>query len=430
MRNEIPDNLIMPFSDHRHTANPIVIERGEGAYLYDERGNKYFDGCSSLWVSILGHGHPKVTGKIREQLNKIAHTTLFGQAHTLSIELTEKLIEFVGLPNYSVLYAQSGSEAIEAALKMVMNYWQEKNEPHRKHIVTFEDSYHGETAGAMSVSGFDDHPKGFPHLMLTRSVVSSPVATVKNKAYKRKSLPSLHQFVSAKKDEIAAIIVEPIYGAGGVLLPDDEFFHEIEDICQENGYLLIVDEVATGFYRTGNKFCFQDLQIRPDILVLGKALSAGYLPLSATITAPKIGQLYSRKDRKNGFMHGHTFSGNPLACASAIGNIETLKEEGFVDQIQDLIGVFSEKIARLNHSCVAEKRYKGLFAAIELYGEDDRDWDQAALRTCNEAKEHNVIVRPLGNNIILAPPYVSQEQDIELLLNAVQESINSVLCEK
>ncbi len=429
MNNTIPNNLILPFTNADHTKDEVVIERGEGPYLFDVSGKKYLDGSSSLWVSILGHNHPIITQRITDQARKISHASLFGGAHTPAIELTQRLLEFMGLPEYSVFFSNSGSEAIEAAMKMTMDYWREKNESKRKYIVTFENSYHGETSGAMSVSGFQDHGKMYPHLLLQKLEARSPVSTVMGKrlATKQKPLDSLDEIIERHLDEIAAIIVEPAYGAGGILFPDELFLKRVEALCREHGYLLIVDEVATGFYRTGTKFCYEASSVQPDIIVLGKALSAGYLPLSATVAAPKIGELYSRKNRRPGFMHGHTFSGNPLACSAALGNIEVLESPDFVDTLQSGIEYFSEKIRSLLHPSIAETRQKGYFAGIELFDDEkEADWRKAALDVCNAAKKNGVLIRPLGNTVVLAPPYIVEQTDIDTLINTLQEALHTI----
>lgn len=429
MNSRIPDNLVLPFTSGDHTQDEVVIERGEGPYLFDVNGKKYLDGSSSLWVSILGHNHPVITQKITEQARKVSHTSLFGGAHVPAIELTKRLLKFMRLPEYSVFFSNSGSEAIEAAMKMTMDYWRKKKEGNRKYIVTFENSYHGETSGAMSVSGFQDHGKMYPHLLLQKLEARSPVSTVMGRqlASQQKSLDSLDEIIEKYPDEIGAVIVEPVYGAGGILFPDELFLKRVEALCREHGYLFIVDEVATGFYRTGVKFCYEEFGLRPDIVVLGKALSAGYLPLAATVAAPKIGELYSRKNRRPGFMHGHTFSGNPLACSAALGNIEVLESPDFVEQLQIGIAYFSEKIRSLLHPSIAGTRQKGYFAGIELFDDEkEADWRKAALDVCNVAKKNGVLVRPLGNTIVLAPPYIVEQEDIDTLISTVQEAVRTI----
>ncbi len=429
MNNRIPDNLILPFTNGDHTQDEVVIERGEGPYLFDVNGKKYLDGSSSLWVSILGHNHLVITQRITEQARKVSHASLFGQAHMPAIELTRRLLKFMGFPDYSVFFSNSGSEAIEAAMKMAMDYWSKKNEPKRKYIVTFENSYHGETSGAMSVSGFQDHERMYPHLLLQKLKAHSPVSTVIGKCFvdEQKPLDSLDEIIKKHPNEVAAVIVEPVYGAGGILFPDEHFLKKVEALCREHEYLFIVDEVATGFYRTGVKFSYEESGVKPDIIVLGKALSAGYLPLAATVANPKIGALYSRENRRPGFMHGHTFSGNPLACSAAIGNIEVLESNGFVDRLQRRIEYFSEKIRSLSHPSIAEIRQKGYFAGVELFDKKrEVDWKKAALEACNESKRNGVLIRPLGNTIVLAPPYIVGQADIDTLINTVQEAVRTI----
>ncbi|MDD3897106.1 MAG: aminotransferase class III-fold pyridoxal phosphate-dependent enzyme [Candidatus Peribacteraceae bacterium] len=427
----IPNELILPFSGSRHTDDPVVIEGGAGAYLQAEDGRQFYDATSSLWVANLGHGHPAITNAIRRQLDKVAHSTLFGQAHKPAIELAERLPEFAELSDYYTFFCNSGSEAVETSIKLALNYWLRKeSQSKRTKILTFHNSYHGETAGAMGASGFDMHSDLYPGLPYQTVRAASPAVTEFEKSQTTQKHISLEEAVRQFDDQIAAVIVEPLHGAGGIVPVPSTVLKEIQRICAENGYLFIVDEVATGFYRAGGKFHYQDLDLRPDMLVLGKGISAGYLPLSVVLMHPQIGEMYSREQKREPFMHGHTFSGNPLACAAAISNLDVLSEPETVRgilQLQDLFRGELECIFRHEHSI--NVRQRGLIAGIELFGDglaNDLCAD-IALDVCNALKRRNILVRPLGNVIVLAPPYVSSEQDIRMLVENVHESVASFL---
>lgn len=429
--SQIPDELILPFSGSRHTDDSVVIESGSGAYLQAEDGRRFYDGISSLWVANLGHGHPKITDAVRRQLDTVAHATLFGQAHKPAIEMAERLPGYAGLPGYFTFLCNSGSEAVESSLKLALNYWQRKeSQSKRTKILTFHNSYHGETAGAMGASGFDIHSDLYPGLPYQTLRVASPAITEYEKHQAPRQRISLSEAIGKFDDQIAAVIVEPLHGAGGIIPVPPAALQEIQHVCTENGFLLIVDEVATGFYRAGGTFHYQNLDLHPDMLVLGKGISAGYLPLSAVLIHPRIGEMYSREQRKEPFMHGHTFSGNPLACAAAIANLNVLSEQETVRGIMKLQDLFRDELGSLfRHEQSIHVRQRGLIAGIELFGDrlpNERCAD-IALDVCNDLKQRGILVRPLGNVIVLAPPYVSSEKDIRMFVENVHESVASFL---
>ena len=433
MPSYIPDELILPFSDSRHTDDAIVIESGDGAYLQAEDGRRLYDGTSSLWVANLGHGHPQITDAIHKQLDQVAHTTLFGQAHRPAIELAERLPAYAELPDYHTFLCNSGSEAVESSLKLALNYWQRKEgQSQRTKILTFHNSYHGETAGAMGVSGFDMHSDLYPGLPYETVRVASPAVTELEKSGPHQQRLSLEEAIDQFDDEIAAIIVEPLHGAGGVIPIAPSELQKIQRACTEKGYLLIVDEVATGFYRAGSKFHYQDHNLKPDMLVLGKGISAGYIPLSAVLVHPRIGEMYSRKSKRESFMHGHTFSGNPLACAAANSNLDVLSQKETPDSIASLQEVFRIELERLfqNEACL-HVRQSGLIAGIELFGNSSINEDSAdiALDVCNDLKQQGILVRPLGNVVVLAPPYVSSDSDVRSCVQKVHTSFISLLAQ-
>jgi adenosylmethionine-8-amino-7-oxononanoate aminotransferase len=429
LQMEIPESLILPFSGGRHTEDPIVVESGEGAYLTDVTGRRYLDGFSALWTAILGYQHPVITEAIRKQVEILCHATLYGQAHRPAIELTEKLLPFLDLPGYSVLYAHSGSEAVEAAIKVAVNYWSrvEENSP-RKRILTFTNTYHGETSAAMTASGFDSHQQLFPGMVSEKLEAQSPVAMRIDQGSQAIVKPDFKKLIDRHEKEIAAVIIEPVYGAGGVLFPNKDFLLSIDRACKERDLLLIVDEVATGYYRTGPRFCFQDLGIKPDLLVLGKAMTAGHLPLAATLLSPKLTEEYSRKNGKTPLFHGHTFSGNPLSCRAAEAAIDVLSSPQQVLDIERLSAYFKARVSELSHPLIAEIRCRGLFAGVELFDgrREGTDWSLFAHEICNELKRRGVLLRPLGNVLVLAPSAAFSTGDVDFLIDELKGSIQVV----
>lgn len=426
---KIPDSLVLPFSGADHTSKPVIIERGEGPYVFDTEGKKYLDGFSALWTTLLGYQHSEITRAITEQTSQLCHATLYGQAHIPAIELTEKLLSFLKLDNHTVLYAHSGSEAVEAALKIAVNYWSRVYpEGKRRKILTFRDSYHGETSGAMSTSGFDSHNQMFPGLVYNKLEADSPVSTKESTYKERPTRPDFKTLFEQHQHELAAVIIEPIYGAAGVLIPDTNFLKRIAETCKEKGILLIVDEVATGYYRMGPRFHFQELGIEPDLLVLGKGMTAGHLPLSATLLGPKVAAEYAREQNKEPLFHGHTYAGNPLACEAAKAALDIYSRPGFESSLTELTKVFKNAIFRLTNPNIIEVRQRGLFAGLELFDPHRTkiNWSEVALEACNNLKDKGILLRPLGNVLVLAPPAVCSGEEINYLVDSVADAIESV----
>jgi adenosylmethionine---8-amino-7-oxononanoate aminotransferase len=426
---EIPENLILPFSGEKYVEEPVVIEKGSGAYLWDTKGKRYIDGCSSLWVTILGHNHSRINEALKRQLSMLAHATLYGQAHKPAIELTERLMEFLDLPDYRILYGLSGSDAVESAIKIIKQFWLRKEKKHiRKRIVTFTNSYHGETSAAMSVSGLSAHDDMFPGLVFEKTETASPVKTkIDEQNVNLDEKKSFDDIVAEYDKEIAGVILEPVYGAGGILFPSPSFLSKIAAVCKERGYILVIDEVASGFYRTGSRFCYQEYGIKPDILILGKALSGGYLPISATVISPWIGEPFERNNNKLPLMHGHTFAGNPLSCSTAIEAINIFESAEFNEKLTGIVSYFNNRIESILHEDVAEIRHKGLFAGIELFNKKKScDWLNIALQVCNDAKKQGLLIRPLGNVLVVAPPAIIKVTDIDTTIEIIAHSINAV----
>ena len=309
--------------------SPIVIEDSDGIYLIDSDGNKYIDGVSSLWVNIHGHKSEKINSAIKNQIDKIAHSTLLGVTNPSASILAKKLIDISPPGLKKVFYSGDGASAVEVAIKMAFQYWMIKGRSEKKKFVCLEDGYHGDTLGAVSVGGIDIFHSTFDPLLFESIKISSYDST-------DKVLKDLKKVFIEKGSEIAGFIMEPyVQAAGGMKVATDGYLNTVRSLCDEYEVLLILDEVATGFGRTGKMFACEHDNITPDIMVLGKGLTGGYLPLSATITTQNIFDTFlGEYDELKTFFHGHSYSGNPLSCAAAIANLEIFESENTLEKLQ------------------------------------------------------------------------------------------------
>jgi adenosylmethionine-8-amino-7-oxononanoate aminotransferase len=414
--------------DHRHlwhpftqqqgwqAEDPLVIERAQGTDLIDETGGRYIDGTSSLWCNVHGHRHPRIDEAVRAQLDRVAHSTMLGLTHAPGAELAGRLVELAPPGLSRVFYSDSGSSAVEIALKMAFQYWQQRGGQHalRTSFVNLADAYHGDTLGSVSVGGMDlFHATYEPLLFGSRQVRPGDAEGLE-------ALLDLHG------EKIAAVIVEPlVQGAAGIRLQRPGYLRAVRELCDRHDILLICDEVATGFGRTGTMFACEQERVAPDFLCLGKGLTNGYMPLAATLTTGRIydGFLGSPEDLRT-FFHGHTFTGNPLACAAAIASLEVFEAEHTLLRLQPKIRLFHdvlEPVAAMPQ--VAEVRGRGFMVGIDL-GEHDpaiRLGHQVTL----EARERGAIVRPLGDTIVLMPPLAIDKAELVRLVEITAASIEA-----
>jgi adenosylmethionine---8-amino-7-oxononanoate aminotransferase len=405
-----------PFTQQRDwcAEEPVTIERAEGSDLIDAQGRRYIDGVSSLWCNVHGHRHPRIDRAVREQLERVAHSTMLGLTHPGAAELAARLIEIAPPGLRRVFYSDSGSTATEIALKMAFQYWQQRGGQHRRRtsFVTLRNAYHGDTIGAVSVGGIDlFHGAYGPLLFRSHRVTPGDVDQLE-------CVLDLHQ------EEIAAVIVEPlVQGAAGIRVQPPGYLRRMRELCDRHEIFLICDEVATGFGRTGTMFACEQERVAPDFLCLGKGLAGGYLPLAATLTTERVyeGFLGAHEDFRT-FFHGHTFTGNPLACAAALANLEAFREEGTLLRLQPkirLLGELLAPIARMPE--VAEVRGRGFMVGIDLG--DHEPALRMGQRVVLEARDRGVIVRPLGDVVILMPPLTISKASLRRLVEAVGESV-------
>ena len=418
---------------------PTIIEKGDGIYVYDIDGNKYIDAVSSWWVNTLGHSVKKLNNALLTQAEKIEHILLADFTHKPAIELAEKLVNIAGSPFTKVFYSDDGSTAVEVALKMAYQYWYQKGKPEKKFFVSMTESYHGDTLGSVSVGGIDIYKKIFNPLVFETLKVCAPYCYRCPKNCKQGKcnidcFEEVEKLFEARHSEIAAMIVEPlVQGAAGMRMYPAEYLKKLRTLCDKYDILLIDDEVAMAFGRTGKYFAFEHAGIKPDIFCVAKGITAGYIPLAATITTDKIyNAFYDYFSTLKTFYHGHSFTGNPLACAVAVENLNIMKEEKIIENLQHKIEYFKNRLKifeSLKHA--GDIRHIGMIGAIEMvkdkttkepYAFEDRMGHKVFL----EAMKRGAILRPIGNVIYFMPPLIITEAQIDDLLKIAFDSIKTV----
>jgi adenosylmethionine-8-amino-7-oxononanoate aminotransferase len=407
-----------PFTQMREWTDPLVIERGEGPYLFDCDGNRYLDGVSSLWVSVHGHRVPEIDAAVAAQLGKVAHTTLLGLASVPSIELAERLVQVVPPGLSKVFYSDSGSTAVEVALKMAFVHQQRRGETRRTKFLHFAGSYHGDTLGAVAVGGIELFHRQFLPLLFD-TVRAAPAACwacgdgPACDACREAALPTFEEALAKHGDTIAAVVVEPlVQGAAGMVVAPRGWLRRLADATRSAGALLVADEVATGFGRTGRWFAVEHEGVSPDLLCVAKGISGGYLPLAATLATEEVfASFLGRFEEFRTFFHGHTYTGNPLACAAAVANIDLMHARDTVREAArkgELLGsLLAERVAP--RYPVAEVRRVGMMVGVHL-AQDPRTRKpfpveaRAGQRVCLEARRRGLLIRPLGDVVVLMPP--------------------------
>jgi adenosylmethionine-8-amino-7-oxononanoate aminotransferase len=420
--------------------DPCIISGGDGHYLIDVHGRKYLDGVSSLWCNVHGHRVKELDDAIRAQLERIAHSTFLGLSHVTGIQLAQKLIEIAPHGLQRVFYSDSGATAVEIALKMAIQYWQLQGETKRTQIASLAESYHGDTVGSMSMGyseTFHRFHKSllFPVLRLTPPHVFRYYKCMSERAALNAAINEAEAKISQNKDSLAALVMEPLMqGAAGMWSQPIDYVKAMNGICREHGILLIFDEVATGFGRTGKVFACDHAGVTPDILCLAKGMTGGYLPLAATLTTEEIFSAFlgEYKEFKT-FFHGHTYTGNPLGCAVALANIDLFEREDIIERMQPKIGYLQQRLSdefcALSH--VSDVRQWGFMVGIELVEEKNSRMNYPPEKRIGhkvnvEARKRSVMIRPLGDILILMPPLNITDDELKLLLDVVYDGIRAV----
>jgi adenosylmethionine-8-amino-7-oxononanoate aminotransferase len=392
---------------------PVIVEAGEGRELIDVDGRRYLDAISSLWVTTLGHRVPELDDALRAQVDRIAHSTMLGNGSTAVIELSEALAAVVPVDEPHFLYAGDGAPAVEQALKIAFQYWVNRGEP-RREFLALRGAYHGDTVGALSLGDRGFGTSLFEPLLF-------PVQ-------RAESVADAVDLVLRSGDDLAAVVIEPlVQGAAGMLLHDPEAIHDLGAACREVGTLLICDEIATGFGRTGTLFASEQCGIRPDLMALGKGLTGGYLPMSATVASHQVFSAFLGPDlSEQTLFHGHSYGGNALAAAVALRHLRLIDEWDVLANVRarstQLRSLLDEQIA--GRPAVKEIRLQGLMCGVELAAPDaELRWGR---RVCAAAVRRDVLIRPIGDVIVLMPMLTSTPEEIERIVDVLGASIDEV----
>jgi adenosylmethionine-8-amino-7-oxononanoate aminotransferase len=393
--------------------DPLIVERGRGCTLYDTDGNAYIDGVSSLWCNVHGHGHPAIDAAVREQLGRIAHTTMLGLSHPPAIELAQRLVEIAPPGLARVFFSDNGSTAAEVALKMAFQYWRHRGEPERTGFVCLRDAYHGDTIGAVSVGGIDLFHSCFGPLLFDAWQAEPGDAA------------ALDALLAQHAGEVAAVIVEPlVQGAAGILVHPEGYLGAVRELCDRHDVLLIADEVATGFGRTGTMFACEQEDVAPDLMCVAKGLTGGYMPLAATLATERIYEAFlGEYEELKTFFHGHTYTGNPLACAAALATLEIFEREDTLTALQPKIELLGELLGELVAPLaqVREVRRRGFMVGIEL---DDFPVElRMGHAVTTAARRRGAIIRPLGDVVVLMPPLAISEVQLRCLVQTTAAAI-------
>ena len=413
----------------------LVIERGEGVYLFDHNGKRYLDGVSSLWTNVHGHRRRELDEALKNQVDKIAHCTMLGLANVPAINLAKRLVDITPGGLNKVFFSDNGSTAVEVALKMAYQYWQLKGEKQRRRFLKLKNAYHGDTLGAVSVGGLDLFQQIFHDLLFPTFEAPAPYCfrCPDHENCQNQCLGALEQLVACNHTEIAAIILEPIMqGAAGMIPQPPGYLKRVREIADQFGLLLIADEVATGFGRTGKMFACNHEDISPDIICLAKGITGGYLPLAATLTTDQIYQMFLGKfEEFKAFFHGHTYTGNPLAAAVAVANLQLFQDENLIDALQEKITYVSSRLAAWRqHPFIGDIRQRGFMVGIELVQDkSSQEPFPVAQRQGHKvilaARKLGAILRPLGDVIVLMPPLSISRDELKELLDITFQAIDT-----
>ncbi len=416
----------------------LIFERGEGVYLYDIKGRRFIDAISSLWCNVHGHNHPKLNKALIDQLQKVAHTTTLGSSNVPAILLAKRLVEIAPKGLTKVFYSEDGAEAVEIAIKLAYQYWRNKGEK-RKAFITLSEAYHGDTLGAVSLGGIDLFHGTYKDLLFESIKLPSPYLFCKEKygrlcdECKQELLNMLEEILKSREDIVAVSLEAGIQGAAGMLPFPRGFLRGVRELTRKYNTLLIVDEVATGFGRTGTMFYCEQEEVSPDFMCLGKGITGGYLPLAATLTTEEVFNAFLGEfGELKHFYHGHTYTGNNLACAVALANLEVFEEERTLEKLQPKIEHLRKRLEEfweLKH--VGDVRQLGFMAGIELVkdkktGERFPYGERTGFKVAYKCRERGVFLRPLGDVMVLMMPLVISIEEMDHVLDTLKWAIGSL----
>ena len=418
----------------------LIVERGEGVYLEDLQGKRYLDGVSSLWCNIHGHCVPELGRAICDQLKKIAHSTFLGLSNVPAIELAEKLIRIAPKGLTRVFYSDSGSEAVEIALKMAFQYWRQKDSPQKSKFVRLTNAYHGDTLGSVSVGGIDLFHEIYEPLLFDSFSAPSPYcyrwpSGETPEQVLEEALQEMERVLAQNHHEIAALVMEPLMqGAAGMINQPKGYISRARELTKRYNILLIFDEVATAFGRTGEMFASHHEGVTPDLLAVAKGLTGGYLPLAATMATEEIYEAFlGDYSELKTFFHGHTYTANPLACRVASASLDYFEKKRTLEELKPKIQILQEGLQDFYKiPCVGNIRQVGMMVGIELVrdrkAKEPFPWEEkAGIRVIQKARDKGAILRPLGNVVVLMPPLAISEVELKTLLDITFDSIKEAI---
>jgi adenosylmethionine-8-amino-7-oxononanoate aminotransferase len=425
---------------------PLVVDRADGFFLRDVNGSDSLDGVSSIWCNLHGHGHPKIVAAMKDQIDRVCHTTMLGLSHTPAVDLARRLVELTPESLTRVFYSDSGSTAVEAAVRMAFQYWRQVGRPEKTRFITLTDAYHGDTLGSVSLGFSEPFHIGYEPITFEVMKFSPPFLSAPISGYKRaedaalahaaeNSLAELEALLDAEAECTAAVVIEPlVQGAAGIWPQPVEYLGKIRELCDRHEILLVCDEVATGFGRTGTMFAVEQAGVQPDIMCLAKGLTAGYLPVAVTLATEKVYAAFSGAySQYKTLFHGHTYGGNPLGCAAALANLDVFEEESTLEQARahatSLGELLDDHIEPLAHA--GPVRRVGTMVGFDILADPENGKryptdERRGHRTVMAAREAGVIIRPLGDTMVLMPPLTMPPDLLARVVTTTADAIRQV----
>jgi len=423
-----------PFTNSALEPDLIFVERAEGVWLHTRDGRKILDAVSSWWVNLHGHGNWRIAAAIAEQARKMEHVILAGFTHEPAEKLAKGLQRWLARELTHLFFSDDGSTAIEVALKLGVQYFSNLGRPEKREIVALEHGYHGDTAGAMSVS--DDSPFTAPfrsmryvvHRVPSAYLYRRPAGTTKEE-YLDFCVKRLESLLEEKSASIACLILEPLLqGAGGMIVYPAEYLRAARELCTRHDVLLIADEVLTGFGRTGKMFACDLAGVVPDLMCLSKGITGGFLPMGVTVCTDRVEQAFRSENPMHTFYHGHSYTGNALACAAANASLQIFEDEAVFDRIAGIAKIHGERLSRFaEYAVVGEARQIGTIGAIELKAEDAGYLSAMRPKLYQFFLERGVLLRPLGNVVYVLPPYVISAEELHWVYDVIEEALETVM---
>jgi len=412
----------------QHETYPLIpIQRGDGVWLYDADGKKYLDAVSSWWVNLFGHNNPRIKYAIKQQLDTLEHVMLAGFTHEPVVALSEKLAKLTGLGH--AFYGSDGASATEIALKMSFHYWRNIGKSGKTRFISLQNSYHGETMGSLGVTDVAIFKDTYAPLLIQSAQVPSPdyrLAEAGESAedFALRCAAQLETYLAEHHAELAAFIIEPLVQcAAGMGMYHPVYLSKVREICTQYEVHLIADEIAVGFGRTGTMFACEQAGIRPDFICLSKGITGGYLPLSAVLTTDEIYQAFYHDSTVRGFLHSHSYTGNPLACSAALATLSIFETDDVVEKNKTKAASIAEKMQVLTDLPIQHLRHQGMIFAFDVVTQNSR----FSRQSYQAAVEQGLLLRPIGSTVYFMPPYTITESEIDFMISATQRVVKAAL---